>query len=339
MRTHRYTSREVEHLKIGSSRFTAFDGGGGKELKISLTATAWIKFKPGDSHAVGFASATVRASAEQVLASVWDTLARANAVSDDLEKAVDLRHNDHHMVIYIRKKVPGIIDDRDFLARVMWRKKQDGSFEVVTTPTESSARGGMQKTVRAKFPSTMRIVRVGENETRLEYVIQPDSGGALPAWLMARYMGSNLAYVTDIQRYFEALRGLEELDEEGGVALGNLLVSETKEEHHHERGESRVKARIRVLFKNHVGLKELGERWPWFEEFLAKVVANKLRPAGDSKVKLCNMTEKEAKVIGGALASATLANLTANAAVDEWILRYPAMGELEREYVREQSER
>ncbi|GMI19945.1 hypothetical protein TeGR_g12349, partial [Tetraparma gracilis] len=252
---------------------------------------------------------------------------------DDLEKAVDVRHNDHHMVIYIRKKTPGIIDDRDFLSRVMWRKKHDGSFEVVTTPTESSARGGMQKTVRAKFPSTMRIVRVGENETRLEYVIQPDWGGQVGknlAWLSVRYMGSNLAYVTDIQRYFEALRGLGELDEEDGVALGNLLVSETKEEHHHERGESRVEVRIRVLFKNHVGLKELGERWPWFEEFLAKVVANKLRPGSDSKVKLCNMTAKEAKVIGGALASCIMANLTAHAAVDEWILRYPAMGELER---------
>jgi hypothetical protein len=68
-------------------------------------------------------------------------------------------------------------------------------------------------------------------------------------------------------------------------------------------------------------------------------VENKLRPAGDSKAKLCNMSAKEAKVIGGALASCIAANLTAPAAVDEWMLRYPAMGELEREYVRERSER
>jgi hypothetical protein len=83
------------------------------------------------------------------------------------------------------------------------------------------------------------------------------------------------------------------------------------------------------------GLKELGEKWEWFEVLLTKVVANKLRPAGDSKAKLCNMSEKQAKVIGGALASCIAANLTASAAVDEWILRYPAMRELEREYVRE----
>ena len=72
---------------------------------------------------------------------------------------------------------------------------------------------------------------------------------------------------------------------------------------------------------------------------LARVAANKLWPASDSKGKLCNVTVKEANLFGGALASAILANLTAQAAVDEWILRYPAMGELEREYVRERSER
>jgi hypothetical protein len=339
LRTRRYTAREVEHLKVGSSRFATFDDGSGKELKISFTATARIKYKPGDSHAVGFASAIVRASAEQVLAFAWGYLARGKAESDDLEKAVDEHPSEHNMLVYVRKKTMDAIDDRDFLGRMIWRKTRNG-FEVVATPTESKERGAPLKTVRAKFPSTMKITTVGENETRVEYVIQPDSGGALPSWLVTRYMGSNLSYVADIQRYFGALRELQVWDAGDGVALGNLLASETKEEQHRERGESRVEARVRVLFASQVGLKELDERWPWFEELLAKVAANKLRPASDSKVKLCNMTAKDAKVIGGALASAILANLTAHAAVDEWILRYPAMGELEREYVvRERSER
>jgi hypothetical protein len=43
------------------------------------------------------------------------------------------------------------------------------------------------------------------------------------------------------------------------------------------------------------------------------------------------MTVKQANVIGRALASSIASNLTAPAAVDEWILRYPAMKEMERE--------
>ena len=96
---------------------------------------------------------------------------------------------------------------------------------------------------------------------------------------------------------------------------------------------------MRAIMEKHKGLRELGEKHDWFKVLLTKIVENKLRPAGDSKAKLCNMSAKQARVIGGALASCIAANLTAPAAVDEWILRYPAMGELEREYVRERSER
>jgi hypothetical protein len=154
---------------------------------------------------------------------------------------------------------------------------------------------------------------------------------------MNRYIGSNLARVMEVRDYFQMLR--HEYDAGDGVAIGNLLLSETREEKHHEKGETRVEARVRATMETHGGLKDVGKKYAWMQAMLASAVANKLRPASDCKVKLCNVTVKEAKVIGGALASAILANLTAQAAVDEWILRYPAMGELEREYVREQSER
>ncbi|GMI30234.1 hypothetical protein TeGR_g5642, partial [Tetraparma gracilis] len=223
-----YTPEEVEQLKIGASRMSLFDEGDGKELKMSSGSKGKVKWKPGDSHAVGFATTTVRASAEQVTAFIWDTEARAKARHDDLEKAVDERPSEHNMLVYNRKKTPNA-----------------------------------------------------------------------------------------------ALR--HEYDAEDGVAIGNLLLSETREEKHHEKGETRVEARVRALFVKNKGLKELGEKHRSLSALLAIVAANKLRPGGDSKAKLCNMTEKEARVIGGALASCIAANLTSQAAVDEWILRYPAM--------------
>jgi len=314
-----------------------FDEGDGKELKMSSGIKGKVKWKPGDnSHAVGFATTTVRASAEQAMAFIWDTEARAKARHDDLEKAVDERPSAHNMLVYNRKKTPNAVDNRDFLGRTLWRKTGSG-FEIVSTPESSERRGTPRKTVRGKMTSTMRIVRVQENVTKLEFVIQPDFGGELPAWFMNRSLGGQLARVTEARDYFQALR--HEYDAEDGVAIGNLLLSETREEKHHEKGETRVEARVRALFVKNKGLKEVARKYAWMEVMLASVAANKLRPASDCKVKLCNITEKDSKVIGGALASAILANLTAQAAVDEWILRYPAMGELEREYVRERNER
>ena len=339
----RYTPEEVEILKIGNGRFSVLDGGGGKYLKMVSTLTkAKLLYKPGDKHAVGWASTTVRASSQEAMAFVWDTEARCKARPDDLEKSVEEEPNQHNKLVYNCKETPNIIDDRDFLGRAIWRRKGDASFEIVTAPETSGKRGPRLKTVRAEYPSAMKITWVSEQETRLEYVIQPSFGGqaeARFAWIFRRYMGSNLARVTEVQEYFQGLRGLSEYDEVDGVAVGNLLLSETKQEKHHEKGETRVETRVRALFVKNKGLKELGEKHRSLQALIAKVAANKLRPAGDSKVKLGNMTEKDANVIGGALASCIAANLTAPAAVDEWILRYPAMGELEREYVRERSER
>jgi hypothetical protein len=145
----------------------------------------------------------------------------------------------------------------------------------------------------------------------------------------------NLALTSKIREHFIALRGIGEWDADDGEAVGELLVMKSDAEKHLGKGETRAEARLREKTENHKGLKELGERYEWFKVLLTKIVENKLRPAGDSKAKLCNMSEKEARVIGGALASCIAANLTAPAAVDEWILRYPAMGELDREYVSE----
>jgi hypothetical protein len=141
----------------------------------------------------------------------------------------------------------------------------------------------------------------------------------------------NLALTSRILEHFLSLRGLAELDDEDGEALGEVLAKKSDAEKHNKKGETRAEARVRAMVEKQNGLRELGETYEWIEVLLAKVVANKLRPAGDSKVKLCNMSAKEAEVIGGELAFCIAANLTAPAAVDEWILRYPAMGELERE--------
>jgi hypothetical protein len=187
--------------------------------------------------------------------------------------------------------------------------------------------------VRAKSPAAFKIKEIKPGVCRITYVNQLDLGGSVPVWVMNFYIARNLSLTYRIQSYFQSKRGLE--DEEDGKATAEMLMVKTDAEKHPGKGETKVEARMRVMMENHKGLKDLGQKHEWFEVLLAKVVANKLWPAGDSKAKLCNMSAKEANVIAGALASCIAANLTAPAAVDEWILRYPAMGELEREYVRE----
>jgi hypothetical protein len=270
---------------------------------------------------------------------MWDFDKRFGASTDSLEKNIDEEPSAHNKLVFNKKEPVGRFDSRSFLSRCVWKALDGGGFVLVTSPEETQRRPPEEGVVRATYPSTLKIEPLGNDSSMLEYVIHPDAGGAIPPWAMNLVIGKSLARVIQPQVYFQAGRGLAEWMEEDGRCTGEFCLMKTKEETLHGKGETAVEARVGGLMTKHKGLKELGETHEWFEVLLTKIVENKLRPAGDSKAKLCKMSVKEASVIGGALASCIAANLTAPAGVDEWILRYPAMGELEREYVRKRSER
>jgi hypothetical protein len=178
-------------------------------------------------------------------------------------------------------------------------------------------------------------VRKNGNATSIEFVCQIQFGGRMPVALTNAYIGHQLSSMIALQERVQGQRRLDDWDEADGRDTAEFIMMLRKL----EKGVTMAEMRVREATERHEGLRELEEKHAWVNILLTKVVANKLRPAGDSKAKLCNMSAKQAEVIGGALASCIAANLTAHAAVDEWILRYPAMGELDREYVRERSER
>jgi hypothetical protein len=100
-----YSARELEILEDGRKMLEVFEQQKSKELKMASHMTqAKMAYKPGDKHAFGWATTTVRASSQEVLAFFWDTEARCKARPDDLEKAVDERLNAHNMVMYVSER-------------------------------------------------------------------------------------------------------------------------------------------------------------------------------------------------------------------------------------------
>jgi len=131
---------------------------------------------------------------------MWDKMKRCGKYADDIEKS-EKRVNKHNMLVYIKKRTPKIMTDRDFLNRCVW-KKEDEEFVLVTNSEKSDARLITDSVVRGNYPSAMRIKRKKDKETTLEYVIHPDAGGHLKGWTMNRYLGSNLCCVKEIQELF-----------------------------------------------------------------------------------------------------------------------------------------
>ena len=328
-----YSVHENWFVAQGEKLFADFQEMKAKELEMaSPLTTAKIAYNSGDHHAWGYATPTVRARPEEVLAFVWDVMKRSARWKDEMEKSVDERKNEHNLLYYSRKKSPfEFIKDRDFLARAVWRRKEDGSLIFVASSESSPNRPEAERVVRAKNPNAMSIKRKNDQETIVEYVIHPDAGGHIPSFLMNRGLGKSLSTVTAIQEYFQALRGLEEWDTDDARAAGEAMCIKTKAEKHHEKGESKVGARVRELFKKQKGLNQIGRKYEFFQNMITRVIKNKLRTAGAVKSKLCSVSLKEGETIGRGLAMALASNLTAEAAVDEWILKYKrSLGELDR---------
>lgn len=134
-----------------------------------------------------------------------------------------------------------------------------------------------------------------------------------------------------IQEAFQARRDFEDWDEDDGEAMGEILALKTKFELHPPEGRNFAQARLMYLTRKYKGLSQANDKYPFFETMLSRVVQGVLRPTTDLSTNLCNLTSEEGKTIGTALAPALATNLTAEAAVDEWILRYPALTQLDRE--------
>jgi len=328
--TDEYSEEENRILAEGERHFTDFQGMIAKSLKMASPLTsAKIAYKSGDSHAWGWSTTTVRASPEEVLAFLWDTMRRGARRDDDLEKSVEERVNGHSMLVYNKKRTPNIVRDWDFLCMCVWKREGEG-FLLVTSPEVSDARPITDGVVRGEYQSALRIKRKNDKETNLMYVIHPDFGSGVPSIIVNCALDQHLGRVTDVQEHFQALRGLEEWDADDARAVGEVMCIKTKAEKHPEKGENKQSARIRVLVNRFKGLKEIADKYEFFEGMMERVVRSTLKPAGDVKSKLCSVSLKEGEMIGRGLAMALATNLTAEAAVDEWVLKYKSLGELDR---------
>jgi hypothetical protein len=111
------------------------------------------------------------------------------------------------------------------------------------------------------------------------------------------------------------------------------MMAKTKAERHWDREEgieTAIGARMRAAFKKYKGLADIQAKYgDFFEAMMVRVVKNLLRPGQDVSTKLCSVRKYHGTRIGCGLAVALSAHLTSEAAVDEWIHRYPALVELD----------
>jgi len=136
-----------------------------------------------------------------------------------------------------------------------------------------------------------------------------------------------------IKLHFQEVRSLKQFTVEDGVALGELMSVRVAAERHVRRGETFAKLRVNEMFRHHAALKEARGKYPFLEDMMETLVLNELRPPHYIPSKLCNLSPKGGALIGHGLSAPLTTALTSDSGVDEWIVQYPALKELDKELI------
>ena len=120
-----------------------------------------------------------------------------------------------------------------------------------------------------------------------------------------------------------------------GKTLGEALIRRVKEKKKSENKEDAVSAFIATADEegyNASALREVVEKYPWFQRLLQSAVMGKIARNRGVTTKLKDVGEVEARVIGSNLAPCLKSRIVVPAAVDQWRLQNAAVGELFEEF-------
>jgi hypothetical protein len=155
-----------------------------------------------------------------LLAHLWAIKSRNRSRPAELVKEIDEQPNAHNQLVYRLQQTSAVVNNREYLVRMVWKKAEEGGYVVVTASEESTRRPANRFVPRATYKSAIKIEKVDNEWTRIVQVIRVNTGGSIPFLIANRWLKSRLAAVTEIQEYFGQMRGLDEYDKADGRALG-----------------------------------------------------------------------------------------------------------------------
>ncbi|GMI32813.1 hypothetical protein TeGR_g776, partial [Tetraparma gracilis] len=142
-------------------------------------------------------------------------------------------------------------------------------------------------------------------------------------------------YKTGTKLYFCAVRPSDSFDDGDATTLGRILfLNAFPHREHEDVMREKIDAHIRMINV----LRSAQAKYRFLDEFLFNVIRNKMKVGANQTsfsvdTPLVALTANEAGRIGRSLVNILMANATGEAAVDELIGNYKALGELELEFL------
>ncbi len=350
----KYTEEEDEIFARASGLFEHFsDGRTVKTFEVESpdvrahVASKETMVRESAGSALCRSSSLVRASATEIMSWCWNVESRYFFSSHLLNYTVLDDMSGHKLCTYAARAMPKPLDHRDFVNLSLWRKDAGGIYTFVTWDGDNiispaiakDARrivlmGGQENTtrllrrkelVRGSYRSIMTITPVDNSFCLVDYAVDIDFKlSSAGSYVIPRVLEPILLFPLKLRISFYSQRLVMDWDEEDGRCLGRIICTKSK--------RLTKDAKVRELFLRFVGLRELKQLHPFIEEFLCIVVRGNLAVAGETSARLGDLSQEDGKIIAGGFSGALLTNIGPQSAVEEWIVRYRAMSEMDRRY-------
>ncbi|GMI20900.1 hypothetical protein TeGR_g4684 [Tetraparma gracilis] len=281
------------------------------------------------------ASGTIRASFMSVVAYMFCAEQGFHQITMEesgVNKHKVVQHeNDHALVFHWGFNMPSPVSDRDGIFRCIIQKLEDDCI-MSAQSIEHDQAPHQDGVVRIVARRLVRFSPVSPTVTRFTVTSTFDLGGSIPSFISRSFTTPAAARAPlGVLRYFNQVKPAEAFEAADAKELGQLLVLDT-DDVRGKRDWHPLEAKLRTFVDRSAALRGARSTCPWIEVMLKEVLRNRLRVPKGSMKALEEFTEEDARKAGRGFANALVANVSAEAAVDEWLKTYPALGELEQRY-------
>ena len=247
-----------------------------------------------------------------------------------IAQVLEVKSDHHTIILYEGKAAP--FRNREFVNALIWKQLSENQFVWCSVPVTDhviAASAGEGSAVRAEATRCIRLTQIGEGVTTAEYCCSLDLKGLVPTYITNRIcipQSMHLPY--RLQLYFAQCQPRCKCAAEDGTHIGHMLMDAALAVKRAERA-----AVVAAFFARTAMLRETPAAH--FATLLEALVMNRFKliiqdvAAHDPAI----LTEAEAMLIGHGFAPILLSSTMPEAAVEEFILTYRAMGFLAEGHV------
>jgi hypothetical protein len=247
----------------------------------------------------------------------------------------------HRLVSCARYMLPSPLANREAVVVNIYQKISDDAFLISVTSCEHADCPVSEDFVRIRVVRSFRCSRITPTLTKLEVVNNVHLGGFIPgAIIKVTAVPLSIATPLKMVRFFAAIRTADAVEEADAKELGQIFYEDLSP---FVKKRKELRSEIAKVFVRTTILRTAQAKYECIDEMVYRIMRNKLvksktRFKANSfsgitvNSSLQTLSRSDAGRIGRSLSNLLLYSMTAEGAVDEWILAFPALGELDTEY-------